>query len=101
MKTYLPKLHPKSSFQMEKSCNQFSVTYQSALGDKESKVIFCLNKEDIQAKVQQHGCPAQTYTLQPAWHRKEERCVLLFDDAPLEMWEVSKRVLEPLFFQEK
>ena len=101
MKTYLPTLRPKYTFQIERSCNQMGIVYKSTVTDKESTVTFSLNKSDQSIRVDVQGTEHRRYMLQPLWNQREERCVLLLDDAPLEMWEVCKKIFEPLFFQEK
>ncbi len=56
------------------------------------------SKEEIEITVTPPSGTRSTHRLYADWHPREHRCVLFFDGDPMEPWQVSKKLLEPLLF---
>ena len=95
-------VHDCKNVRVERENNKFRVQCDSQLWDKTVTLIRVYLGTD---KIRIWSCDAegkpQETGLRPQWNVEQDCCELLYDGLPLAYWEVSKRVLEPLFFDER
>lgn len=103
MKEYVERFFPpQAMLKAEQQATFMTVWCESDYADTNFVVKFNLDKQAkmIQVTIRAPDTPQEEeHIIKPAWNHKKECCDLLFDENPLEPWEVSKRVFSPLFFE--
>ena len=103
MEKYAPALKRACSFTVDQHSDRLTVQCQSDWAQFAFTVSFHVHKDkdSIEVKIEGAGNRNRTHEIYPLWNPKKERCVLFFDDEPLEYEEACKRIFQPLFFAKK
>lgn len=74
--------------------SMFSVCRQMN-GSPVDKVLF----ERLQLEIRVSRTRGEGFSVTPRWNEDECKCDLFIGDEPFEVWQVSRKALEPLFFR--
>ncbi len=94
------EVHPDSEFTVKRKVAGDVLEKVAILGPKHLGLtpIVELKKEGATIKV--HGTEGEMFVVMPKWDQETAECLLLIDDKPLDLWQISQRALYPLFFRD-
>ena len=90
------------SFTMEAQTTIFTVTCESGGVGMGFSVQFNMHQSgsSLTVLVMKPGVQVEEHRIEWTWNEELDKCVLLYDRDPVDAWEISRRIFEPLLFEQ-